>query len=204
MGQKPREQNATNVANVTKIDDISKGRDNSPRSGRGGRRFKSCHSDQILSVCADFPQLSATIVVSERAPSTQGVHRRELRMVRLLQDSNGNFERVSGCPMTCGRNMAGSTARATRPNSSPRRPLRAMRRSGSSVNGSPKSRAVLRPSVPSETGLGALLRGQGEQARGRMVRVVHCPSWRREPRGHRLAPRGSPRSTEGRCRGRGI
>src|SRR5262249_1657958 len=30
-----------------------------PRSGRGGRRFKSCHSDQISSGDAEFPQLSA-------------------------------------------------------------------------------------------------------------------------------------------------
>ena len=45
------------VPNVTKIDDISKGGYETPRSGRGGRRFKSCHSDQYL---ADFLGASPT------------------------------------------------------------------------------------------------------------------------------------------------
>jgi hypothetical protein len=35
-------------ANVTKIADISRANSYTPRSGRGGRRFKSCHSDQGL------------------------------------------------------------------------------------------------------------------------------------------------------------
>ena len=45
-GQKPREQTRQNEANVTKIIGFSRAADETHRSGRGGRRFKSYHSDQ--------------------------------------------------------------------------------------------------------------------------------------------------------------
>jgi hypothetical protein len=57
----------------------------------GCLRFKSCHSDQILWSDADFPQLSATAVISEAPKVHKSVHRRELRMVKLRQDDNGNY-----------------------------------------------------------------------------------------------------------------
>jgi hypothetical protein len=62
-----------------------------PRSGRGGRRFKSCHSDQLHWSGLDFPQPSATAVVSDAPQVHKSVHRRELRMVKLQQDSKGNY-----------------------------------------------------------------------------------------------------------------
>src|SRR6266852_9762299 len=40
-----------------------------PRSGRGGRRFKSCHSDQHL---ADFPKALPTDIPTETIPVTGG------------------------------------------------------------------------------------------------------------------------------------
>jgi hypothetical protein len=60
----------------------------SNKSMIGGHNSKSCHSDQILSGRAEFPQLSAALAVSE-APR---VHRRALRMASLTQDTKGNYK----------------------------------------------------------------------------------------------------------------
>jgi integrase len=52
---------------------------------------KSRRSDQLRWSGLDFPQASATAVVSEAPKVHKSVHRRELRMVKLQQDSNGNY-----------------------------------------------------------------------------------------------------------------
>src|SRR5215470_6375590 len=62
-----------------------------PRSGRGGRRFKYCHSDQTTPGGPDFPQLSTSPHKSEQARVHKGVHGRELRMVRLRQRADGAY-----------------------------------------------------------------------------------------------------------------
>ena len=62
-----------------------------PRSGRGGRRFKSCHSDQLHHQGADRSQLSAKARHLESGRVHRPVHKRVLRMVSLRQDSRGNF-----------------------------------------------------------------------------------------------------------------
>jgi hypothetical protein len=62
-----------------------------PRSGRGDRRFKSCHSDQLHQQGADRPHLLANIEHLEARQVHKSVHRRVLRMVKLRQDSTGNY-----------------------------------------------------------------------------------------------------------------
>jgi hypothetical protein len=61
------------------------------RSGRGGRRFKSCHSDQLHQQAADKPHLLANIDHLETRQVHKSVHRRVLRMVKLRQDSTGKY-----------------------------------------------------------------------------------------------------------------
>src|SRR5215471_6598196 len=63
----------------------------SPRSGRSGRRFKSCHSDQLHKQGADQPHLLANIEHLEARQVHKSVHRRALRMVNLRQDGNGKY-----------------------------------------------------------------------------------------------------------------
>src|SRR5271169_4826616 len=53
-----------------------------PRSGRGGRRFKSCHSDQLHTQGADPSQLSAKPSDFKKPKVHKGVHRRVLRMAK--------------------------------------------------------------------------------------------------------------------------
>ena len=65
--------------------------DNAPRSGRGGRRFKSCHSDQTTSLVVDFPQLSATPSELAAPRVHKRIHKRVLRMVTVRQDNKGNY-----------------------------------------------------------------------------------------------------------------
>jgi hypothetical protein len=62
-----------------------------PRSGRGGRTFKSCHSDQLHQQGADRPHLLANIEHLEARQVHKLVHRRVLRMVKLRQDSTGKY-----------------------------------------------------------------------------------------------------------------
>jgi hypothetical protein len=62
-----------------------------PRSGRGGRRFKSCHSDQLHKQGADRPHLLANIEHLEARQVHKSVHRRVLRMVKLRQDNTGKY-----------------------------------------------------------------------------------------------------------------
>ena len=62
-----------------------------PRSGRGGRRFKSCHSDQLHTQAAELAQLSGKDSELWNARVHKGVHRYALRMVTLRQDSRGNY-----------------------------------------------------------------------------------------------------------------
>src|SRR3974390_824019 len=62
-----------------------------PRSGRGGRRFKSCHSDQRPGLGTDSPQLSAIPSELGATQVHKRVHKRALRMVTLRQDKRGNY-----------------------------------------------------------------------------------------------------------------
>ena len=62
-----------------------------PRSGRGGRRFKSCHSDQLAPRAIDFLQLSVSAIELGGDRVHKRVHRRVLRMVSLTKDTNGNY-----------------------------------------------------------------------------------------------------------------
>src|SRR6185437_5045412 len=62
-----------------------------PRSGRGGRRFKSCHSDQLHPLDTDLPQLSVSAIELGGTRVHKRVHRRVLRMVTPRQNSNGTF-----------------------------------------------------------------------------------------------------------------
>ena len=70
-----------------------------PRSGRGGRRFKSCHSDQLPSRGVDLSQLSVSAIELGGDRVHKRVHRRVLRMVTLAQDSKGNYGPVSATPI---------------------------------------------------------------------------------------------------------
>jgi hypothetical protein len=63
-----------------------------PRSGRGGRRFKSCHSDQLHTLDTDLPQLSVSAIELGGGRVHKCVHRRVLRMVSLGQDDKGNYK----------------------------------------------------------------------------------------------------------------
>src|SRR5690349_12563568 len=62
-----------------------------PRSGRGGRRFKSCRSDQHLRGAFENPQLSVHSAKSEAPEVHKGVHRSGLRMVTLVRGSDGAY-----------------------------------------------------------------------------------------------------------------
>src|SRR5262249_6515354 len=62
-----------------------------PRSGRGGRRFKSCHSDQPRAGQPVFPQVSANTTGLQARRVHQRVHQHRLRMASLRQDSRGNY-----------------------------------------------------------------------------------------------------------------
>ena len=97
-----------------------------PRSGRGGRRFKSCHSDQPLQGRAEIPRLSADAHQLRSRQVHKATHKRVLRMVTLRRDSRGNYSarkrlphdvRKEVCPMTSVRNMADSMAHTMRPSS---------------------------------------------------------------------------------------
>ena len=61
-------------------------------SGRGGRRFKSCHSDQLPSLAVDFSQLSAIPSTFKVPRVHKGVHKHVLRMVSLGRDTRGNYK----------------------------------------------------------------------------------------------------------------
>jgi hypothetical protein len=61
------------------------------RSGRGGRRFKSCHSDHLRHQGADKSHLIANTDQLDTRRVHKPVHRCVLRMVSLRRDSNGNF-----------------------------------------------------------------------------------------------------------------
>jgi hypothetical protein len=62
-----------------------------PRLGRGGRRFKSFHSDQPRAGRLAFPQVSANTTGLQARRVHQRVHQRRLRMASLRQDSRGNY-----------------------------------------------------------------------------------------------------------------
>ena len=53
-----------------------------PRSGRGGRRFKSCHSDQYLTC---FPDVTGTDCGTDCLPGDIGEHRRSLNEATLWE-----------------------------------------------------------------------------------------------------------------------
>jgi hypothetical protein len=62
-----------------------------PRLGRGGRRFKSFHSDQPSAGRPAFPQVSANTTGLQARRVHQRVHQRRLRMASFRQDSRGNY-----------------------------------------------------------------------------------------------------------------
>ena len=74
--------------NVRKI----RGADCTHRSGRGGRRFKSCHSDQLHTQAAELTKLSEKASELWTPRVHKGVHRYALRMVSLGRDSRGNYK----------------------------------------------------------------------------------------------------------------
>ena len=119
---------------------------NAPGSGRGGRRFKSCHSDQLHIQAAELTQLSEKD--SElRAPKVhKGVHRHALRMVRLRQDTRGNYVARKRLPDNLREEYGRCSGRASR-RSSTRPPARSgVRPSGCSTSGWPRLRQGLRTS----------------------------------------------------------
>jgi len=61
------------------------------RSGRGGRRFKSCHSDQLHTSSVDLSQLIGKSIELGNGRVHKRVHRRVVRMAGLTQDSKGNY-----------------------------------------------------------------------------------------------------------------
>src|SRR5262249_24449337 len=68
-----------------------RGAGSAPRSGRGGRRFKSCHSDQLHTSSVDLSQLIGKAIKLGGGRVHKSVHKRALRMASLTQDSQGNY-----------------------------------------------------------------------------------------------------------------
>src|SRR6187551_1622785 len=62
-----------------------------PRSGRGGRRFKSCHSDQLSTSSVDLSQLTGKPTEPGGDRVHKRVHKRAVQMVTLTQDNNGSY-----------------------------------------------------------------------------------------------------------------
>ena len=62
-----------------------------PRSGRGGRRFKSCHSDQLHQQGADRSHLSESANQLRLRRIHKPRHKRAFRMVGLKRNSNGSW-----------------------------------------------------------------------------------------------------------------
>ena len=110
-----REQTGTNADQRDENCRSFKGQLNEPQcSGRGGRRFKSCHSDQLSTSSVDLAQLFGTAIDLGGDRAHKRVHKGALRMVVPRRDSKGNYVVRKRLPEMYGRNMAASTDLALR------------------------------------------------------------------------------------------
>ncbi len=150
-----------------------------PRSGRGGRRFKSCHSDQLCTPAADFPQHLELLGFLKRPEYTRAYTDASCGWPRSAQDTRATTRRGSASPTTCARNTGGCMARVTKRSST--RPKTPRARSAQQYGewlAEVEGRIAAIRAARDGTGL-SLTPQSGAQARRRMVRLVSGSACRR-------------------------